>query len=127
MNTTEARDTTATLRRHLEQPGARCPKRQAYQLIGLVERLADALDQARAELRRREDYTAAYGALVDDWNPLVEGLRALGVEVSQPAGCQGWRWSWGQQHGEEPTIPAAYLAALRAAGVVRLVNEEERT
>ena len=94
----------------------------------VVERLADALDQARAELKEREDYTAAYGALVDDWNPLVEGLRALGVEVSQPASvAPGWRWQWGAQHGDEPTIPAAYLAGLRAAGVVRRFSEGETT
>lgn len=118
MNTSEARAYTVPLRAELEEPGARCSKLHGLHLIGLVEGSTEPLDEARAELRRRDDLTTPYERLVEDWNTLVNGLGGLGIDVWQPAGM-AWHWRFGDAAGSEPTIPAAYLAALRAADDIR--------
>jgi Zn-dependent protease with chaperone function len=77
-----------------------------------VRRLCDALDRARIELRQRETYQDLYAALVTDYNGIVDALRAIGIEVAQPAGSDAWHWRYGGRSGQAPTIPAAYAAAL---------------
>lgn len=110
-STTEARDITAALRAQLAEKGARCGKRQALALLGLIDRLADALDDARREMRQRDDLTTPYATLVEEWNALVAGLREMGVEVSQPSGM-AWRWRYEGESGYEPTMAGAFLAGL---------------
>jgi len=116
---TEARAATGEVRGTLAVLGSRCPRRTALRLCALIERLADALDDAQREMRRRDDLTTPYATLVEEWNALVAGLRDLGVVISQPAPGPAWRWGWGGQSGEAPTMAAAYLAALRSAGLGR--------
>lgn len=113
VNTREIRAEVAQLRAQLEEPGTRCGKRQAIHLIGLVERLADALDEAR----KREDFIDLYANLVKEWNDLVGGLhREFRIVVSQPTplGLSQWHWRAGEQSGLAPTMAAAHLAGLRA-------------
>lgn len=115
IDTREARDLVAPLRTELEQPGARCSKRWGLVLIGWVERLADGLDTARHELYQRDDYQRLYGALVEDYNGLIEVLAYFGITASQPMGTEGWRWRYGELEGEAPTVAEAFKAALICA------------
>jgi hypothetical protein len=124
VDTREARSQAAAMRLALEEPGARCPKRQALHLVGITERLAAALDEAQTTLIRRDSYTEPYARLVAEWNALSDGLRDLGIHVAQAYPGTAWHWAYAGRSGSEATIPAAYLAALRSAGV-GAVSEQE--
>jgi hypothetical protein len=112
------RDEIAGQRAQLTQSGARCPKRVGLHLIGRVASLCDALDQARIELRQRETYQDLYQRLVVDYNGLIAVLRDLDIEIYQPSGSDAWHWSYGDANGSAPTVVAAAMWALAAAGAV---------
>jgi hypothetical protein len=117
-DTAEARSQATKIADLITPQGARCSKRQGLHLIGIVQRLCDALDQARIELRQREQYQDLYGALVTDYNGLIGAMRELGIEVSQGvADAPNWRWTYGDLYGVAPSVPHALKTALIVAGV----------
>lgn len=112
LDTREARQEAAQIAALIAPFGARCSKRQGIHLIGLVRRLCDVLDEARAELREASPYRDWYGRLVEDYNGICEVLRDLGIDVAQPSGASDWHWRCGEQRGTAPTIAGAFAAAL---------------
>lgn len=116
MNTTEARELADNVRARLRPPGTRARRNDVHLLLSLVRRLADALDEARAELRRRDDLTTPYERLVEDWNALVGGLRDLGLVVTS-LDWERWIWAYRGRSGSAATSAEAFLAALRDAGI----------
>jgi hypothetical protein len=112
MNTSEIRLSIAQVRAALTEPGARCPKRQGLHMIGIIVHLCDALDTARLLAAHAADDQRLYAALVTDYNGIVAALRAIGIEVAQPAGSDAWHWRYGGRSGKAATIAEAYAAAL---------------
>jgi hypothetical protein len=118
LDTAEIRLSMEKTRAELTQPGVRCPKRIGISLISIIGHLCNSLDQARVELRQTAHYQYLYGALVTDYNGLIETLRSLGIEISQPSGSERWHWSYGPQTGAAPTVAGAAAQALRACGAI---------